>query len=583
MSTEQGSESTASRSQSPKEDEMAKEKEAPRKLSRKDFVKGAAAVAGAGALAGCAPAATPAPAPTCPPATDCPPAEECAACPTPWLPQKWDKEVDVVVVGYGAGGAATAITAADAGANVLILEKAPKGLEGGNTSTCGGVIFTIIDPVRGPEYIRALVQNTCPEDVLEVAIEGSHGNLEWFPRVLGIEIAPSGSENDYPMLPSGSMEFGCRHKVQRGNGSGPVLFEVLSENVSSRSIEVMYETPGIGLIQDGVTKEVLGVKVLEGVTTGDHPDFGYTGGKEIYVKAKRGVVLATGGFEFNQQIYQEFWAPESTIYGLGSPFNTGDGLVMLMGAGAGLWHMGMMCGGPPFVNAAPPPGHLAMMTSAPDSSFIWVNKYGKRFIDELRPSHHGTGHVSALMVYDDKLFDYTNIPCWNVFDETTRLAGRVSRSRWETTSGFYDWSDDNSVEIAAGWVTKADTIAELAEKLEIDAAALQDTVNRWNEHCAAGEDVDFGRAEAKLKPLMTPPYYAHELCAGLRNTMGGARHNKYAQVLDAHGDVIPRLYEAGELGSIFGYLYNGGLNIGIDCMTFGRIAGETVAAESPWD
>ena len=124
MSEEQGSEGTVSRNQSIKEEEMAEEKEAPRKLSRKDFVKGAAAVAGVGALASCAPAATPAPGQTAAPAPTCPPAGECAPCPVAGLPETWDMETDVLVVGSGhCGGLPCAIEAKNAGADVLVIER----------------------------------------------------------------------------------------------------------------------------------------------------------------------------------------------------------------------------------------------------------------------------------------------------------------------------------------------------------------------------------------------------------------------------------------------------------------------------
>jgi predicted oxidoreductase len=107
---------------------------------------------------------------------------------------------------------------------------------------------------------------------------------------------------------------------------------------------------------------------------------------------------------------------------------------------------------------------------------------------------------------------------------------------------------------------------------------LQATVDRYNAACAAGIDVEWDRDPATLAPLRTPPYYAIELVAASLNTQGGPVRNERAQVIDVAGRPIPRLYSAGELGSIYAYRYQAGGNLG-ECFAFGRIAGRNAAAE----
>jgi hypothetical protein len=103
----------------------------------------------------------------------------------------------------------------------------------------------------------------------------------------------------------------------------------------------------------------------------------------------------------------------------------------------------------------------------------------------------------------------------------------------------------------------------------------------WNKSCAAGNDSEFGRASDRIAPIQTPPYYALELVPMFTNTQGGPRRNKNAKILDPYGKPIPRLYSAGELGSIWSWHYEGAGDFA-ECLAFGRIAGEHAAAEKPW-
>ena len=153
---------------------------------------------------------------------------------------------------------------------------------------------------------------------------------------------------------------------------------------------------------------------------------------------------------------------------------------------------------------------------------------------------------------------------------------------WNRIKGVYLWSEDNSVELEKGWIQQADTIRELATKIGKDPDILEAAVTRYNEFCAAGEDLDFGRDPEFLLPLETPPFYAMELFTTRYNTQGGPRRNAKNEILDPEGNPIPRLYGGGELGSPYAHQYNGGMNLG-DSMAGGRVAAANAAALEPWD
>jgi uncharacterized protein with FMN-binding domain len=154
-----------------------------------------------------------------------------------------------------------------------------------------------------------------------------------------------------------------------------------------------------------------------------------------------------------------------------------------------------------------------------------------------------------------------------IFDETARLAGPL----------YPSWSKDSSDEIKKGWIVQADTVAQLAKKAKIPAAALEGQITTYNQYCANGVDPVFGRDLKYLKPLKTGPYYAIELSPSFTNTQGGPKRDEKAEVLDVDGNAIPHLYSAGELGSVYADIYNGGGNLS-ECIFFGRIAGKNAAA-----
>ena len=169
-----------------------------------------------------------------------------------------------------------------------------------------------------------------------------------------------------------------------------------------------------------------------------------------------------------------------------------------------------------------------------------------------------------------------------IFDERARRAGPLVPQPenmpvgWNLLIENYVWSDDNLAEIEKGWIARADTLAGLAEKLALNAAALEKSTALYNRFCAAGEDEQFGRNPDTLIPLQEPPFYGFTSAPILAWSNGGPRRNEHAQVLNAFGEVIFGLYAAGTASSTYSWCKDGGFHIA-DAIAFGRIAGRHAA------
>jgi succinate dehydrogenase/fumarate reductase flavoprotein subunit len=482
------------------------------------------------------------------------------------MPRHWDLEADVVVVGFGAAGMAAAVTAHDLGAEVIILEKAPEGQEGGNTRVAGQGYLNTSSVESAIAYMTALCgPYTVPETMIRVWAEEMGQNNDWL-RGLGgdpqeHQHPPVGIE--FPHLPGSD----CVHKFHDGPTYGySYTWKLFERLVKQRPIRILYETPGQELVQDGDTRAILGVR---------------SGG--TFFKARKGVVLTCGGFENNQEMIRNYLPGLPYCYTSGSPYNEGDGITMAMSVGADLWHMNNYAG-PSMALKVPEVRTTFSMQALHYSKqlpggMIVVGPDGRRFTDEKFKTLHGKIPANGTWVPLP-----TPCPMFLVFDHALFAAGPLYDGHpshgWTQIIERYEWSRDNSTELAKGWIKRADSVAELAATVGLNPAALESTVRRWNGFCAAGKDADFGR-KLMLAPIVGGPFYALELSPSMINTQGGPRRNERAQIVRPDGSPIPRLYSAGELGSIYSYLYQGTGNIG-ECLAFGRIAGRNVAAEAAW-
>jgi succinate dehydrogenase/fumarate reductase flavoprotein subunit len=514
------------------------------RVNRRSFLKGSAtagAAAAAGAVAG---VLTP---------------EMAGAA----APARWNREVDVVIVGTGHAGLAAAITAADAGAKVLILEKLKKEHEGGNSKVSGNMWWTPTTLAGGVEYIEALSYGLTDKESIQALAEEMVKLNGWL-ETLGIKKTPLGIfQPEHGELPGSSSV----RTWSNGGASEAKLWTPLREQVEKRRIEVLYETPARELVQ-AANREIAGVRAE-------------ASGKPLFIKARKAVILCCGGFEFDFEMQKQF-LPGWPIYGQGSPGNTGDGIRMAQQVGAALWHMNNPLAGLGGL-VVPEFAPVVIPINVAGPGYIRVDKFGRRFMSETRPSRHGFGVKEHVLQFDGIVGDFTRLPCYVVFDETSRLRGPLSSSRkfgWFGWFSGYEWSKDNSREIEKGWITKGETLAELAGKLGMKAEDLGATVLGYNAHCRNKIDPAFNREPDTLVPLEKPPYYAVKLYPTMVNTQGGPRRNGRCQIVDPNGQPIPRLFSAGEMGSFWGWMYNGGGN-NAECLCTGQIAARGAVAMKP--
>ena len=500
----------------------------------------------------------------------------------------WDYECDVVVMGFGGAGATAAIAASDAGVDTILIEKAPEADAGGNTSASGGFSLYCMPEKRDRayEYLRFQMPDTITDEEIYGFIDEMIDERQWLVDH-GVGDHLQDSESVLSMYLQHEYADGLDHAL-RIDGSGFGMFTWLKGVVEScENVRVMYETAGTRLIFDPQTKEVYGLVA----TTAD--------GTEINIKARRGVVMTCGGFENDHHMKTTFYAPNVPIYPHGSPYNTGDGIHMITEIGAKLRGFSSIEWGMHCCKAASEEIGVAVALGWFDRSIwngaIMVNDQGNRFVNETAPT--ATSLDSLLRPLHDKselaevhfnmeTLRYDNLPMFMVLDKK-RLDERAlfngaaadSAIQWSHVHDWYTWSDDNQAEVERGWIVEADTLEELAEKLGIDPAGLQATVDAFNAACESGDDA-FGR-EIGMTPIDTPPFYGTELGLGIINTQGGPDRNALHQVLGWDGNPIPRLYSAGEFGSIYVWLYQGSTNVS-EALA-GRTAGANAAGEEPWE
>ncbi|HUN33664.1 MAG TPA: FAD-dependent oxidoreductase [Trebonia sp.] len=504
----------------------------------------------------------------------------------------WDGAADLVVVGFGGAGAAAALAAAELGAGVLILEKQPAARHTPSTSMSGGIVMATNDVERATTYLDRCAGGMIPVEVSRAWAAKGIDLVEWLDRVgadLALERIGAAEHPEFEgaeaieswaqSRPSTRVPHGTTVREHKpgakvnvavdGAGDGAVrnarrigyeYFAGLRDAVASQSrIAVRYGAAAQHLIKDQ-SGRVIGVEACQ------H-------GRVIRIQASRGVVLTTGGYEFSDEMKTNY-LKASPMYFYGNPGNTGDGVRMAQEAGAGLWHMNQMVGRAighfeldgqelNFVIGIHPPG------------YVITDKYGRRFANEYPQAEMKHSFYYELLAYDAEKNEYPRNPCYWIFDDRHMSNGPLVSSLGGTVgAGYYDWSPDNSREVARGWIKKADSIGELARLAGFtDPAEVVRTVEDYNKGCAAGQDA-FGRPADSLIPIDSPPYYLMPLYPGGPNTCGGPRRDEHARILTPFGEPIPGLYGAGELGEAVGLLYpaNGG-NLS-ESVCFGRIAAE---------
>ncbi len=474
----------------------------------------------------------------------------------------WDLETDVLVVGFGGAGCSAAITASDAGAEVIVLEKMDEHRQGGNLRVSGGVWFSSTSPEKSAEYLRALSGDfPLPEPIVQVWAEETSKNTEWI-ESLGLPTAIQSKPGpEYPELPGSDGYVGY---IGIGGAFGrEVLWKSLADAVRARPIEVLMETRALELVQDTPGGRILGL-----VAERD--------GARIRIQARRGIVLATGGFENNPEMVRDYLGVGGDPVVWGSQAGTGDGIKMAMKVGADLWHMDNMMSA---VGIRVPDFDSGFLFDPQRRGYVFVGRDGTRFANELPPMGHGQALVSGSY----ELFPTK--PSIFIFDDATRRHGPICPNLDLWPVGYnllvegYLWSQDNSVEIEKGWIQQADSIRELAAILGLDPDVLEATISRYNAACANGFDEQFGRAPDTLLPIDEGPFYAATWGPMLGWTNGGPRRNEHTEVIDAFGQVIPGLHAAGNISSTYSWCKDGGFHIA-DALAMGRVAGRRAASSA---
>lgn len=480
----------------------------------------------------------------------------------------WDHSYDVVVVGYGGAGAAAAITAHDAGARVLIIEKGPRG--GGSTYYSGGYFVSPTDAEAAADYLMACSKaaegqhfDVSRADFVAWAKEAS-GNAAWFRELGGDPIRMAhGWYSDAP----GAESFATFQPESAPHGVG--IWKVLEAAVAARDIDILHEAPGKELVTGPIADEggAEGVAVVGIIAQ--------TAQGPLRIEARKGVILTCGGFDYDETLKKSYLRVYPH-YSVGHPGNTGDAIALTAKVNAALWRLtatpANVCHKFPEVPVAYP----SLIQIFPDTySFVMVNAQGRRFIDETL-NYDAVG--KSMENYDPASRSFAGDGAWLIFDEKTRRQGPVSFPL-PIGDPAYHWSEDNQAEIDKGWIIKADSIADLAGALGLDAATLTATIDTYNSDCAAGRDSQHGR-ERGLIALDTGPYYGLRSYPGLWSTGGGPRIDRFARVIDVSGNVVPHLYVAGAASPFsLAHLYPVSGTAIADCFAMGRIAARMASRE----
>ena len=540
------------------------------------------------------------------------------------------KTTDVLIIGAGAAGLSAAVAAHDSGANAAIIEKGAK--LGGTAAISGGIVWVPNNPKMQEKgiadsredalaYFRSLDHGEMSDDSLGAFVDEGANALQFLTERGALDLQLLEGYPDYYLDNPGAKSDGGRaldnalfnftllgdwsDKVYNGGeivrmmlletplgggsgiidpdemkrrvegdlrGWGQALIGRLLKACLDRDIEILLETTARKLTLQG--DRVVGATVT-------------CGGAETTIRARRGVVLATGGFEWDEELKTTFLRGPLTSPA-SPPTNTGDGLKMALTAGAGLGNMTSAWWIPTLSesgarwpdNGAPEKDAqrsvpVLIERTLPHS--LMVNGQGKRFCNEAT---NYSALAGAFHSFDPATYGYNNLPAYLIVDSQYR--------------GRYPIASVMPGDPSPDWIVEAPDLEGLADAIGVDATQLQATVSRFNTHAENVNDPDFGRgvsaydrfygdrtrdgAAATLGKVEVGPFFAVRIDLGALGTNGGPRTNGMAHVLNVAGAVIPGFYGAGNvISNPTGSVYAGAGGTLGPALTFGYIAGQSVA------
>ena len=484
-------------------------------------------------------------------------------------------DADVVVIGAGGAGMTAAMTAADAGQKVVILES--QAMVGGNSARATGgmnaaktvyqdenefdqaagvekTLATAAEKYADNETITALAKTVSEQwaayqanptgyfdsvelmeldtmvggkgindpELVKTLCEGTADAIDWLDEN-GITL--------HNVSSFGGASVKRIHRPVNAEGKtvsvGSYMIPLLQENCEKAGVKMMLDTTATEILTDA-NGAAVGVKA-----TG-------ASGETVTVNAKA-VVLATGGFGANLDMVVKYKPELKGFMTTNAPGIQGQGIEMAQAIGAATVDMDQIQ-----IHPTVEANTAALITEGlRGDGAILINEEGQRFIDEV-----GTRDVvSAAEIAQ------TGSYSWLVVDQAMADASSVIQ-------GY----------IKKGYTVTGATYEELGKAMGVDAAAFAETMEKWNGYVEAKNDPDFGRTSF-ANPLNTAPYYAVKVTAGVHHTMGGLKINANTEVLNEKGEVIPGLFAAGEVtGGVHGANRLGG-NAVADFTVFGRIAG----------
>ena len=467
-------------------------------------------------------------------------------------------KTDVVVVGAGFAGVCAALSAAENGVKVTVLEKGPAVTARGLENAAFNSQFQLskgvkIDRNELRDAIMEVSGFRADEALVNLWIDKSGPALDWVTK-MAVEGGLTPTIKD---IPQGSTVKEFPVAIVYGGNMG--LMKVLEKNARAKGVEFIFNTPAVQLVRQG------NGPVTAVVAKG--PDKAY-----IRLDAKA-VVLATGGYESNDEMLKKYMPPSELRIRIWRTFttkyNTGDGQDMATAVGAVMdEYPHLIAQDPGGLKSEPYRGGDMFFPAVPMNFF--VNAYGKRFVPETIPSDYVAAAIDAQPGHF----------CWYILDNDWNDPAKVTIT--SPLIAAYRQATLNKVDLYKknGDLLVANTFEELAAKMNVPVDVFVATVKHYNQYAKDGKDLEFGVPAKLMTPALHPPLFALNVANTGLVTLDGVKVNTDMQITDAAGKAIPALYAAGNVtGGMFYHIYPHhiyGMTHG-RAITFGKLAGENAA------